>query len=220
MFTNYRGKIDLEFAKMIYRFGGSPLPYSLDDSAYEAFLVTGGKGCDPKIANPLSAIVTISQPDKGDKGVIHVCTGPASRSSYPFFPGTAAIDFQIDNTYTFYRLTLGAEPSKISENAQTDAKISIIEGNDQLAKLTLVNPLYWSLSERLSRAKKEYYEGLDWQNRAKLARGNEALLCFSKAATSFVTCQAQAKQVYQALVPPATNPEELGLGKYPDSLPD
>ncbi len=213
-FTNYRGKVDIEFAKMIYRFGGSPPPYSLGDSAYETYLEIEGKGGDPRIANPLSAIVTISQPDKGDKGAIHVCTGPASRSSYPLFPGAAGIDFQIENTYTFYRLTLVTEPSKISGNAQTDAKASITEANNQLIKLTLTNPLYWNLSERFSLAKKEYYEGLDWQNRAKLAKRNEALLYFSKAATAFVMCQAHAKQVYEALVPPPTNPRDLGLGEY------
>ncbi len=214
LFTNYRGKVDLEFAKMIYRFGGSPPPYSLDASAYQDYLATEGKGGDPRIANPLSAIVTISQPDKGDKGAIHVCTGPASRGSYALFPGAAGIDYQIDNTYTFYRLTLVSDPSKIAGNAQSDAKASITKANDQLVKLALADPLYWDLSQRLSLAKTEYYEGLDWQNRAKLAKGNEALLNFSKAATAFAMCQAHSQQVYEAQVPPAMSPTDLGLGAY------
>jgi hypothetical protein len=51
-------------------------------------------------------------------------------------------------------------------------------------------------------------------NQAVLASGNAALAHLGKAATSFARAQALARQVYEALVPPATSPSDLGLRPF------
>ena len=211
LFQNYRGKIGLEFAKMIYRFDGNPPP---SDKSLKTYLATHGKGWDPRIANSLTAIVAISQPDKGDKGAIHVCTGPASRTTCPLFPGAGCDDYQIENTYTFYRLTLAAGPAATVTHAKNDAKDSIAATHGQLMKMKFTDLGYRDLNEQFSVAKTKYYEGLAWQNKALLAKGNEALLFFAEAASAFTSCQAYAKQVYEAMVPPPRSPKDLGLGDY------
>jgi len=76
------------------------------------------------------------------------------------------------------------------------------------------DPGYRNLNEQFSVAKTKYYEGLAWQNKALLAKENEALLCFAEAASAFTSCQAYAKQVYEAVVPPPRSPKDLGLGDY------
>ena len=65
-----------------------------------------------------------------------------------------------------------------------------------------------------SKANAEYYEGIHAYNKGYLTSGNEKLLYFARAATAFTRFQTHAKQVYNALVPPATMPEDLGPKPY------
>ncbi|MBA7687635.1 hypothetical protein ES703_96099 [subsurface metagenome] len=49
-------------------------------------------------------------------------------------------------------------------------------------------------------------------------------LQFKKATRAFLRCQLLARKVYNALVPPATNPSDLGLHPWtyepPNQVPD
>ena len=66
----------------------------------------------------------------------------------------------------------------------------------------------YSMRQRLNGIKGLYYEDRVQGGRAE---GNQGVYMWSKALRAYTRCQALAKQVYNALVPPATKPEDLGL---------
>jgi hypothetical protein len=209
MFHNYQGKVNLDFAKMMWRFPGNPPQGSLDAKAY---IATKGKGWDTKICNLCSQNVIIALPDNGDKGVMYICTGPASRVAYPLFPG--ADWYQIAGTHTFYQLALASSPDAVVRAAMDTARSYIAEAYQKLMILKYTDTGYAALNELYSKANAEYYEGVNAYNKGSLTNGNKSLLLFAQAATAFTRSQAHAKQVSNALVPPATRPEDLGLKPY------
>jgi len=112
-------------------------------------------------------------------------------------------------------LTLASSPEKVVSNAYSQARRDISKAYHALSELNYTDTGYAALNEIYSQANTEYYQGVNARNKAQLAESrNEALLYFSKAATAFTRTQAHALQVYNALVPPATCPEELGLSPY------
>jgi hypothetical protein len=206
MLHNYRGKVNLEFAKMMWRFPGNPAPYPIDNKAYYS---TRGKDWDQKICNLLNMRAVIMKPDNGDKGVAYICTGPAGRIAYPLFPGGE--DHQIDGTNTFYQLSLASSPAALVAAAKNAAFDYISEAYSKFMMLNHNSAGYASLKEIYSKANAEYFEGINIYNKGLLASGNQAILYFAQAATAFTRSQAHAKQVYNAIVPPATSPNDLGL---------
>lgn len=219
MFTRYHDQIDLAFAKMMWRFTGNPPDVSVDDEFMKDYREGFGKGWDAKICNLGNSSVGIALPDDGDKGVMYICTGPASRKAYPSTPGGKG-QYQIDGTHTFYELTLADSPAKVVMNARSAAYGRISEAHGKMMKLNYTDPGFAVLDELFSTAKAEYYEGINWSNKAKLAEGNEALAFYAKAATSFTRSQAHAIQVYHALVPAASKPDDLGLKPYKETAWD
>lgn len=212
MFHNYQGKVDLEFAKMIWRVPGNQPPYPLDAKAYEA---TQGKGWDEKICNLDTRRIGIMLPDKGDKGVAYICTGPAGRVAYPLYPGPGDGHwYQIAGTHTFYQLALASSPAEVIEAAKKEAHASIADAYQKLMFLNYRDAGYAALNDLYSQANAEYYEGIAVYNKGLLSGGNEALRCFAQAATAFTRSQAHATQIHDVLVPPATRPEDLGLNRY------
>ena len=49
---------------------------------------------------------------------------------------------------------------------------------------------------------------------AQKTKGNESVCHYARAVRGFTRCQAYAKQVYESLVPPASNPTDLGFGEW------
>jgi hypothetical protein len=219
MFTRYHGKINLDFAKMMWRFTGDPPPYPVDDEFMKAYHAGLGKGWNAKICNLSNSSVGIALPDNGDKGIMYICTGPAGKGAYLSTPRGKG-QFQIAGTHTFYELTLADNPVKVVNNARDAAFSRISEVHVKMMKLNYTDPGYVALNELFSKAKAEYYEGLNWNYKANLADGNDALALYAKAATAFTRSQAHAIQVYHALVPPASRPEDLGLEPYKETAWD
>jgi len=60
----------------------------------------------------------------------------------------------------------------------------------------------------------EMFEGRNEFNRAVLAEGNRALALYGRAASLYARAQAHAKEVFEALVPAPTSPEDLGLRPF------
>ncbi len=81
----------------------------------------------------------------------------------------------------------------------------------ELEKLRHSENGFVALNEIYSQAVAEYYEGIANDNKCWVASGNEAPFYFAQAATAFARSQAHALQVYNALVPPAIKPTDLGL---------
>ena len=216
MFDRYHGEVDLDFAKMMWRFPGEPPPYPLDQECYEAYYATQGEGWDQKIGNLDNARVVIMQPDDGDEGVAYICSGSAARVAYPLVPRGGDY-YQIAATHTFYELTLASGPAAVVSAAKSASHAYIAEAYQELMWLNYTDTGYAGLNELYTLANTEYYEGVNWANKAALASGNEALLYYGKAAAAFTRSQAHAKQVLHALVPPATCPKDLGLKPYKET---
>jgi len=83
-----------------------------------------------------------------------------------------------------------------------------------VAALEMLGSCEKVLHELFSQAVAEYYEGVNANNKGVLAEGVEALYYLARAARAFARSEAHAKQVYNALVPPPTSPEDLGLEPY------
>jgi hypothetical protein len=210
MLANYQGKVDLNFAKMMWRFPGKEPPDPF--GSLKAYSDTRGKGWEQVICNLNSGRVGIALPDNGDKGVAYVCTGPAGRVVYPFWPGTNW--YQIAGTHTFYQLTLASSPRVVVERAMNEANQSVAQAYHKLMGLNYTDVGFSALNEIFSEATADYYRGVTSYNKACLLEGSDALLHYGKAATSFTRSQAKAKQIFSALVPPPTKPEDLGLKPY------
>lgn len=209
MLHNYSGQVDLEFAKMIWRFPGNPPPVMIDEKAYSN---TRGAGWDQKIGNQFNRRVAIMLPDRGNNGVAYICTGSAGRVVYPIHPGGHC--FPIAPTHSFYRITLAASPQEIIEAAKQEAHACIASAHRQLMNITFLDAGYAILNRLFTVANTEFYEGVHFAHQAFLASGNEALKYSSQAATAFARAQAHAKQLQHVFVPPANAPEHLGLKPY------
>ncbi len=93
----------------------------------------------------------------------------------------------------------------------------IFATNREFMHLRLDDSRYGTLNDLFSIAKTEYYQGLAWSNKARLTNGDQALFDLAQAATAFTRAQAHARQVYNELVPPASNPHDLGLKPYEET---
>lgn len=192
LFTNYHGKVDVEFAKMLWRFPG-----------------TAVVGLDERyIGSKSNSTPSVGIPDNGDEGIFYLATGSPIRS-HPLKWGY----FRANNTYAFMQLKLGADPKAVIEAAKEQAWNDIHQANAEIAKLTLWDPPFAPLDEIYNKAVKEmikgsYYVGMVLSGETK---ANDTVCTLAKALRYFTKAQCLAKQAYNALVPPAKTPEDLGL---------
>ncbi len=186
--SNYQGKVDVDFAKMMWRHTG-----------YQ------------QICHQSNMDTVVALPREGDKGVLYICTGPASRK-------TGRGYWQIAPTHSFFKLNLASSPEAVVKEAKKAANDTIGTAHLELQKLDFKDTPYAALNEIFAQAVTEYYAGVNKSYKGQFASGNEALFYYSQAATAFARCQAHALQVYNALVSPATNPEGLGLKPLPVTL--
>ncbi len=206
MLNNYHGQVDIEFVKMMLRFPGNPPPYPPEG------------GWDAKICRPTNSWVSVVIPDDGDKGVVHICTGPAGRVIHS---STASNGEEMRSTYqyiagthTFFMLTLAANPLAVAEAAQKSARDCIATAYAELKHFNFTSVGYAALNELYSLANAEFYQGNIMLNKAQLANSSRQLYLFAKSATYFSRSQAHAMQVYEALVPAPTSPSDLGLKPF------
>jgi len=211
MFSQYAGRVDLEFAKMLWRYHGV-IPS--DPFDVQAFRETKAK----YFGNPgnlEAGFVTIAQPSEGNGGAMYVCTGMVGRVGVPYCAGTLYEDtYWIANTRTFYRLALGANPNAMVNASQATAQRSIAWAYQKLMWKYYGDEGFGEMDGLFSQAVREFLEGNNWTRLARKASGNQKVLDMANAATCYTNAQAHAEQVYEAVVRPAVTPLDLGLKKY------
>ncbi len=210
LFHNYYGEVDLEFAKMMWRFKGPKLPYETIDEAVEDRARSQAKLWDAHISQTGNAMVGILQPDNGDEGVIHISQGCAVRGNdSPTWAGGVVV--RLNPTYTFFELKLGANPQNVSNSAQTRAQYDLWNAYQELSLLDFSDVRFALLDKKLNEAVVEWQKGWFYRDEAKETTGNESVIKWAKAIRCFTRCQSYARQVYESLKPPAAHPEDLHL---------
>jgi len=211
MLHNYHGKVDLDFAKMMWRFVSQQPLYSTLEEADAVYYETQGEGWDQRICNLTNAAVCIMLPDNGDEGLYYVSDGCAARVAYPHAP--QGHYYRITPTYSFYELKLASSPEELTEAAKNRAQYELYYANQELRKLNWSDVAYAPLDAIFNQAAIEWHKGQHYRDPVVMAKtkGNETIYIWGKAIRAFTRCQALAKQVHNALVPPATRPEDLDL---------
>jgi hypothetical protein len=207
---NYHGEVDLEFAKMMWRFKGAKLPYATIDEAVEDYEGSQAKLWDPHISQPGNAVVAVLQPDDGNEGIIHVSHGCAVRGNdSPTWWGGVVL--RLNPTYTFFELKLGSKPSEVCNAAQTRARYDLWNAYQELSSLNYSDVRYAELDKKLNEAVIEWQKGWFYRDEATETVGNESIIKWAKAIRCLTRSQSYARQVYETLIPPPTRPEDLHL---------
>jgi len=197
MFSNYQGAVDLDFAKMTWRFPGLLPP--LDPSTSWTTMI--GRWMNVRVG-----IVVL---EREQEPTLHLCTGPAGTVIQPR-PGYRLID----GTHTFYEIRLSDTPCVVTEAAKRKAAQLLDEAYGNLMYLTVDDPQYAAIHGIYSKATSEYYSGIASLNEAKLVSGSAALNDFARATTSFTRAQAHSLQICNLLSLPATCPQDLRLAPW------
>ncbi len=210
MLHNYHGKIDLGFAKMMWRFTGQPPAYpTLEEAETYQDAGTLGKGWNCPIGDLSNGTVDVMVPDNGDQGLFYVNQGGVARGAHPL-----CRDYYYyipDQTYTFYRLQLAASPQDAVDAAQYSAHHALYYADQALRKLTYTDVGYAPLKDIFDTADKEWISAAWYANLAGKATGNEAVCDWGKSLRSYTKCEAYANEVYESLVKPPNTPSDLGL---------
>jgi len=212
LLDNYHGLVDLEFAKMMYRFPAPQPDYPTLEEADAAYSAEQGKGWNAKIGNLSNSMVVVGIPDDGDEGLYYVSQGCATRYGQPAGPGS---HFYVPyTTYSFVELKLASSPRKGTEAARARAQYNLYDAHVELNKLDYWDPPYAPLLAIFNQAATEWNKGEYYMEEAKLTEGTESVLLWGKSLRAFTRCQALAKQVYNSLIPPPDTPEDLGLREF------
>lgn len=192
LFTNYHGNVDLEFAKMIWRFPGTPAA-----GLEERYL--GSKS---------NSTPSVGIPDNGNNGVFYLATGSPIRSD-PVKRGF----FRPDNTYAYMQLKLAADPRSAVEASRQEAWNYIHEANAGFSKLKICDPPFAPVEDILNKAMREAIKGSYHFGRVSSGetKGNESICTLAKSLRHFARAQCLAKKAYESLVPSPKSPEDLGL---------
>ena len=213
LLDNYNGEVDLGFAMMSSRFPGKgPYGYDTLEEAQAAYTTTLGKGWAEHISHFGNAGVFIAIPDNGDEGLCYVsAAGVPTRISSPH--GKDGWFFRVDATYSFYQLKLASTPSNVVEAAKDKAHLDLYYANLELSKLGYSDTAYTPLLKIFDQAVTEWQKARHYMHLLTDVSDDdeEYLELLARALRAYTQCQAFARQVYNALVPPPTCPEDLGL---------
>lgn len=192
LFNNYHGEVDVEFAKMVWRFPGTEVA-----------------GLDERyIGSRSNSTPSVGIPDDGDEGIFYLATGSPIRSQ-PLKWGY----FRANNTYAFMKVRLAADPKAVVEDARKQAWNDVHRANEEIAKLTIWDPPFAPLDAIYDKAVKEMVKGSYYAGKvlSEETTGNDTLCALAKALRYLTRAQCLARKAYNALVPPARTPEDLGL---------
>ncbi|HDY90038.1 MAG TPA: hypothetical protein ENH82_18195 [bacterium] len=210
LFHNYHGDVDQDFAKMMWRFIGTPLPYATIDEAVEDYERSQAKHWNAHISQTGNAMVGIFQPDNGNEGLIHVSHGCAVRGNdSPTYEGGVVL--RLKPTYSFFELKLAADPKNVTTAAQTRARYDLWNAYQELMKIDYSDKRFVPLDDLLNQAVVEWQKGWFYLDEASEVKGSESVIKYAKAVRCYTRTQCYARQVYNSLVPPATRPENLDL---------
>jgi hypothetical protein len=213
LFHNYHGEVDLDFARMMWRFQGPPLPYATIEEAVEDYDRSQARLWNAHICQTGNAMVGILQPDDGDEGLLHVSHGCAARGvDSPTYDGGVVV--RLRPTYTFFELKLASDPREVSRAAQTRARYDLWYAYQELERAGSSDVRYAPLGDLLNQAVVEWQKGWFYSDEAQERGGSEAVVTWAQAIRCYTRCQCLARQVVQTLVPPARRPEDLGLRQW------
>ena len=121
MLHNYHGHVDIEFAKMMWRFPGPSSP--------EWKTTVIGRSSNEHIV--------VAKPDNGDNGIAYICTGPVALEMYPNGWSPA-----ISGTHSFFKLNLAATPQEVVNKARSQARSDSRTAYRMLMALKFSDPGY------------------------------------------------------------------------------
>jgi hypothetical protein len=204
MLSKGHGSIDVEYAKMMWRYPGAAPSNPFD---YDAYYGGGWAGWQQVICNLNNDHVTVVEPRVNGKSVAYICAGPAGRFAYPFTPDKHW--YLVDPLNAFVRLTLPAGPDEFVEQCELDAHISIGKAHARFMELTPRDAGYQYWHERMSQAVTAYCQGTQTATEAARLRRDAKTNRSAQAATEFARAQAYAVHVCDTLNPPPCGPEGL-----------
>ena len=213
LFHNYPGEVDLNFAKMIWRFKGPRPPYETIAEAVEDYDRSQAKLWNAHVSQTGNAMVGIMIPDDGNEGLYYVSQGCAVRGNdSPTYPGGVVV--RVAPTYSFYQLKLDADVENVVNAARTRAQYDLYNAYQELSTLTYWDVPFAPLNEILNEAATAWQKGEYYLRKANKVDDHEQINYLAKSARSYFKAQALALQVYNALKPPAERPEDLGLKEW------
>jgi len=196
------GKIDIDYLKMMFRQSHvvpgntlKELRKSYDEGAWE----------EVSCGNATNALVVVTKPAAG---YFAHCIGPASRGMTPMSPKTFANPIHAE-TNAFWALRLADTPQEIANIARAIAGNALQQARAELEQLAIAGPFSERLKQLLAQATREFKLGQECEGTARITEGTAAIYAWSRATRSFTRAQVRAGQVINALIPPATSPEEL-----------
>ena len=148
--------------------------------------------------------ITISLPDKGDKGIRLCATGPVGKNKLSsFFNSGIASRLQM-GTDSFFTLALKSSPSAVVDASLKSAEAALRKSATTL-KLMKVEPnsnmvTYLLLGDRFLAAQDELNRGRNYLADARLANGNDAIFLYSKALIAFTKAEAEFMEVHNLLM--------------------
>jgi hypothetical protein len=223
LFSDYHGQIDLEFMKMVWRFRSRPMPVEAHPDVWEKKAMEHYEKDDCEwwatLGHVTNAYVTITVPE--DKLYLLSTTYAAKQPTLSHPKAFHGSRWLADATRAFFRLKLGPSPAEVMRAAKYQAEIDLFLAERELRKLGYQSPAYAPLDDIFNRAVIEWTKGDFWRGSdsigftlTKKPSKEEAIYYWAKATRAFVRCQLLARKVYNALVPPATKPSELGLNPW------
>lgn len=216
-FTQYEGDIDIEFAKMMYRFPGDSMSWPPAKHMYEDITGIGGES-DWLICNTSNRRTHVALPvdsvEEDGYGELYVCTGSPGKVVWPPTAPTGSPAWPIEPTHSFYKITLRGNPDGVVYSAYRDAIRCIGEAYLEIMGLDITDDGYAAANELFSEANAELYKGVDARYEALDTTGNEQLYYFGLAMTAFTRAQALANQLHNELVPSPNDPTDFGLAPF------
>jgi hypothetical protein len=220
LFSDYHGQIDLEFMKMVWRFRSGPLPVRAHPDIWEKKAEAHYKKGDCEwwttLGHVTNAYVTITVPE--DRLYLLSTTYPAQQPTLSDPKAFHGARWLAHATRAFFRLKLDPSPAAVMQAAKQQAETDLFLAERELRRLNYQNPAYAPLDEIFNQAVIEWTKGDFWRGPdslsstlTKKSSQEEGIYYWAKATRAFIRCQLLARKVYNALVPPATNPSELGL---------
>ncbi len=223
LFSDYHGQIDLEFMKMVWRYRSAPLPVRAHPDVWEKKAMDHYEKGDCEwwttLGHMTNAYVTLIVPE--DRLYLLSTTYAARQPTLSHPKEFHGARWLAHATRAFFRLKLASSPVEVMKSAKYQAEIDMFLADRELRKLGYDNPAYAPLDEIFNQAVIEWTKGDFWVDpednaftvTEKLFK-KKGIYDLSRATRAFVRCQLLARKVFNALIPPATKPSELGLNPW------
>ena len=208
-FHNYKGKVDLDFFKMLWRMPSKAIEAEDLKASEEEMMRSYGEGWDSYIGNLGICYMAIMEPDCGDEGRWHISLGAPGRHAQPL--SVEYYFFPIDPLHTYVEIKLGKDAKDICLEAKKQVRFAQYDAKKALDKLFYKDVAYVAMLERFDASTVESQKGDYFLAKAEKAEGREQVRLYAKAARAFLRAQGYAKFVYESLVPQPESPEEMGL---------